>query len=595
MKDKLYNVIFVLLLCSTTLASMKINEGRYEGELQDNIPNRNSGNFSYKLPSPDVNISSHTTQSDLISGEISQLSQSNLKKLEFNPLLKLQSNKGGFMTSFSYLLPSYFGLMDKINFTYLSSYRLNNSFGHGWRWSVPRIRSLQSYEESSYSLEGDLGDGPLVEVQIDAYLVKDEIQKFLQSNGIDNNDYNLSIYQLDHSSDQNIFVRVQADRVYWVALLSNGHRWLFDSDGTPFVSSDLNDHEILFTWSGDNLISMRYSNGVQVHFQYNELGNLERIIKSDGDREISFSIKYKDNQLVYAGYADGVLPTFQASYSNMSEKISVTKDLLTIPDEDKDHFMSPVINGHDTKKISFKVKEYHAEIDNILNNLPTYGNINEYFVKPSHLGKNLENILNKVKFKITIGGHSVDLPHKMKPFTVFVEERPFDRWVEVEGICGTRERCKQKVHVIKNILRVNNERSLSLIDVDSDGHKDIVSCPIMKKNNDFAKDIFSYLNDKKSIEPSSARAKILLVKWSEKGVPIFDSESIIENAFDCSQTSFFTDWNHDGRIDIINGTRLTISDGESYHDIALDYGNLNKRFITFGAFDKSKKYIIRNI
>ncbi len=528
------------------------------------------------IPKFEVNTLQSMTKAESTSKEVEQLSKSNIKKLAFDPLLRVVGNKGGFTTSFKMDLPPFFLSLKEIEFSYFTQYRDFSFLGNGWRWNIPKISNRESVNYLPHAAEGILGDGDLKEVDFSKDDIRDHVESILRDENQNFENLDFNIFQINYSSNENYFIRLNNHYLGWIVLIPNGERWIFNKNGDPIKVFDKYGHSITMKWNGKYLSKISYSNNTQVHFEYTS-GNLTLIKQENSSEERSFEIRYDENRLKYASYIGGVMPKFQGEYRDLYQEVEVSDKVLEVNDYKS-------VRGVEASEgfenfIKFEFEKYENSINSIINGQRYYNNWHggyyEHFVNDEHRPPHINSKLDSVPF--TVSNHVI--PHEFKPYTIKVTMS--DTWDE-----------KKKLHVIQNHFNVINKRALFLVDMNNDGEKDLVSCPVKEISGNFAKNILKSLKGK-SLQNSLGKGLVGYSSWRGQGFKLLSKE---RGEFSCNENTFFLDWNRDGRIDVLNLSELYLNQRDGFKKEVVELSELRKRFISF-ANDNSKKedLVIRDL
>ncbi|WP_417336277.1 hypothetical protein [Halobacteriovorax marinus] len=524
------------------------------------------------IPKFEVNTLQSMSKAESTSREVEQVSKSNIKKLAFDPLLRVIGNRGGFTTSFKMELPPFFLSLKKIQFTYFTEYRDSSFLGNGWRWDIPKISNRETVNFLPYSVEGILGDGDLKEVDFSKDDIRGHIESILKNEGQEIDDLDFNIFQINYSSNENYFIRLNNHGLGWIVLVPNGERWIFNKNGDPIKVFDKYGHSISIKWSDIYLSKMTYSNNTQVHFEYTK-GNLTQIKMLGANKERSFEIQYDENRLKYASYVNAVTPTFQGEYRDLYQEIEVSDKTLGVNDykSNKGVKASEGVN----KYIKFDFEKYENSINSIINGQRYYNNWHgeyyEHFVINEDRPPYISNKLNSVPFSVS--NHTI--PAEFKPYSINVTTS--DTWNKEE-----------KLHIIQNHFNVINKRALFLVDMNNDGEKDLVSCPVKELPGSFASNILKVLKGK-SIKEGLGEGLVGYSSWKEQGFKLL-SKKVGE--FNCNENTFFLDWDRDGRVDVLNLSELYINRKNGFEKMNIGLSDLKKRFTSFSTTDSKKEDLV---
>ena len=313
-------------------------------------------------PRVEVNISSPQLSTQNISlGQQTQNSgdfESLRKRLYFDPILNINTNRGSLQTGWSLPLPPNLVGMNELKLDYNHQRAENIGLGVGWTWGLPVIKENRDlFSKANFLVSQGLDNSELIQVkEVDAplYKVTNQILKKHFSN-LDSIRLRTFRPVVDNSGSLYFLVEQSSQKVGWIVVTLSGERWVLNSFGNVIAKYDSSYNSIHFDWDGPLLTQVRDSqqqwsvklsylktNPQKMYLYEDEIkylpDGLSHIQIQNKDQFKKLIVKYQtiENELYLAQsyWENGKIPLWQAHYKKFKNE-EVQSPLASLRVDDK--------------------------------------------------------------------------------------------------------------------------------------------------------------------------------------------------------------------------------------------------------------------
>ncbi|MBL6992063.1 MAG: VCBS repeat-containing protein, partial [Bacteriovoracaceae bacterium] len=584
---------------------------------------------------------------------LQQISYEKHRGFYFDPVIELNGNRGNFKTSFSIEMPSNLANFRFLTLNYNSAQSANYGLGVGFGWHLPFI----TYESSAttrvkYTFHGKKASGSLVETKEVLSKLKDSLVLNLKTLRPNVDLVGMNSYRplVDRSFD--LFVKMTTtDGIYWVIVKLNGNRWFLNKEGLPVgMINQLNNH-ITFTWQDNVLIKLedghknwhmdikylnKFNEKTSYHRQLFSLPKGIESIKTWNQQKLVRHLKfvYDDEYLLTAKYKSALMPLFQGKYNGYAAKIVGEQTNNYLVHDDK---LPVFIDSSETA--TAQIIDPTSHIYKMFVDINNDGIEDKITFDYTAIFNQIESFYKGIDFAdyVDEGNRTLQLKKsKMDKINPILEQLPVidlkvsikDSDTQIRFLEDTKLlKVLQQIRLLnfflkKKILKKDGytikyweiktfANGVNFVDLNSDGKKDIVSCPGSQEfaNKKFeiqsspfivnGKNVkrsvsplylqaitFAYpensIDTNKFVNPFQVAGDIATVfiqkadfefldalKASTQG-ETFSSASILESynwkpradlKVRCHQHSLFVDYNKDGFVDVISGKDIYFNNG----------------------------------
>ncbi|MEQ9403917.1 MAG: hypothetical protein RIM99_10045 [Cyclobacteriaceae bacterium] len=588
-----------------------------------------------------------------VKGDFNKLEQKLEKQLLFDPIIEVNTNRGSMSTGFVVPLPPNLLKFLKLEFSYNPGNILNANYGIGWSLKLPEIEEERNVLTTKpYRISGQLGNSQMIatgeSLDLQDSLIQSVIVDQFGSGGTVTEAFRPII-----ESDFNLFVKVKRNGLHigWVSLSLNGNQWIFNREGFPLRVRDLDGNQVNFNFNGHTLNAITYGDGITISFDYLEQQSLPVVIhgklrnahkglnsiliKNDAGEEKKVVFQYEDEYLEKVRWERGKSFLFKGEYERLNALVAdtVSNPLVKFDNripvflnntEAPDFTATPIgkkndmyidLNGDNIPdKVMIDKTGFESDIKSVFNKIAyPEGNISGSSVgscvaRPNRTAAWIAAELNKLApvINVYIGVRDLqtgevefksDPSLNLTPLKIKLDHFVVKDKVTSNGSCGTIHSFEVETY----------SRGFFFIDLNSDGRKDLVSCPcdagLESRVFELNGGSFQYEGETIKRKQSNLNMSVLaLLGYPEvsgkpyinvfnsngaKGAIYFnqindskveqiweqvrgtDDERLAANYltnssgwvqsnadFNCNQFSFFSDVNSDGYLDILSGKNL---------------------------------------
>jgi len=503
----------IILILSLSIIAVS----SYAGEIREpRDPRGSGGNGGSSSSRPEFSapgVSATLQLSSAISTD--ETTEALEKKLTFDPVLSVNTNRGDFKTSFSISLPKSFVSLSSLKFSYNSQNNKNKNYGIGWNISLPMIVKNQAIDSLTPYTEIN-GGGELTLVNSRHDSIVNHAYSFADQEGIEYDSH--EIYKQVVETSFNIYVALKFNNKIsgWVTFDSKGQRWVFNSEGLPVGLFNRYTNGIQLIWNEGKLVKVLENNNKwQALLEYSQdkkslpsylngsfilaANFLKKVSVSQNETTHNFFFKYKGQYLSQVLQEDALLPIFQGEYKKLTFEVSKESNDLNSNDkkslifserldqfqivekgDSKNVFYQFVDLNNDGRKDRIKIdytqinQRINSELTNVQYNIPdTCGR-----VTPKVSANVISQRINQLNPIITM---EIAVWSGKNKTASWEEDRSLelsDKNIKLFNYeVTTKEHIDSKSCYKTHYYHVSPKRNaLYFIDINNDGKKDAISC-----------------------------------------------------------------------------------------------------------------------
>ncbi|OUR98875.1 hypothetical protein A9Q84_05535 [Halobacteriovorax marinus] len=507
---KMLTNLFLILCTLLTVASIagERHEGREPREHRDD-PETQPDKPSFSAPG----VSAALQLSSPVSTDAA--TEALEKRLVFDPVLAVNTNRGDFKTSFSIGLPKSFSSLSNFSFSYNSQSGKNLNFGIGWNISLPMISKNPALDSITPYTEVN-GGGELTKVDSKHHSLVAKAFRFADLVEIQYDSHEIYKQVVESSFSVYVALKKQGTVSGWVTFDSSGQRWIFNKNGQPIGLFNRYFKGVRLTWSSGKLVKISESNKKwHAQFHYKNTNStmpvflngtfqtksslLNEISISQGETTHHYFFKYSGKYLSQVVQKDALLPLFQAEYKKLSFETSEENNTLENEDEksliysknlnqfqivekgdQEDIFYQYVDLNNDGRKDRITIdytainKRIKNELEGISYNVPKKCGKVTPTISAGTLSSRINNLSPEIKVEIAVwsGGDNIAQWEEDKSLTLSgknIKLLTYD--VSTKVHVGEKECFKTDYYHVSA-----HSNGLFFVDINADGKKDVVVC-----------------------------------------------------------------------------------------------------------------------
>ena len=182
------------------------------------------------------------------------------KKLLYNPILEVNTNRGSLKSGFSIELPPTLNELKSITFSYNSQNTFNRGYGIGWKNELPRIsKNVRTGINTPFKITGMLGESELTFVDDNLNYQLKLLDEIMQEGFNKKSRFQYQAFRPLLDNNFHLFVKASQGNniVAWIALTLSGERWVFDKWGYPILKTNVFKNSLIFKWMDGVLVLIK--------------------------------------------------------------------------------------------------------------------------------------------------------------------------------------------------------------------------------------------------------------------------------------------------------------------------------------------------